>query len=214
VCLLILLFGSLVALAPRSEGATVVGVTKMADLVGYAYDGTERSIEWTVSEYTSVTGRAHNPTLSGSSVSFELSVRRGASRYDTPHLLRVSYVLNATNTPGLRVTAANPSASELRAANYLADQGESVVLRDPIGTRAGGGTSDLLVGGKAWDVYSPTTGNVDRIVSAVAKKGSQVNGGGVIIDLSGSTVTPAELANIEARLAGIGANVGKVVVIK
>jgi hypothetical protein len=159
VCLLILLFGSLVALAPRSEGATVVGVTRMADLVGYAYDGTERSIERAVSEYTNVTGKAHNPTLSGSSVSFELSVRRGASRYDTPHLLRVSYVVNATNTPvddlvsaACRTNSFTPETRVLMAdgtTKAIEDirVGDQVVAFDPeTGERGPRTVTDTIVG--------------------------------------------------------------------
>ena len=72
---------------------------------------------------------------------------------------------------------------------------DCVVLRDPVGSR-GTATSDLLVDGVQWDVYTPTTGNVSRIVSAVASKGSQVQGGGVIIDLSRTSVTADQRANI------------------
>ena len=113
----------------------------------------------------------------------------------------------------LSITAANPSESEVRAAKYLQDQGRHVVLRDPVGTRAGGLTSDLLVDGEKWDVYTPKTSNVSRIVSAVASKGSQVHGGGVVIDLSETTVTPDQLANIQARVAGSGGRVGNIEVI-
>ncbi|MFD2768308.1 RHS repeat-associated core domain-containing protein [Micromonospora eburnea] len=85
----------------------------------------------------------------------------------------------------LYVTAANPSASELRAAQYMLDRGASrVILRDPVGTRAGGMTSDLLVDGVNWDVYTPTSGTVKSILSKVAKKHDQVHGGGVIVDLA------------------------------
>jgi hypothetical protein len=112
----------------------------------------------------------------------------------------------------LTVTAANPSASERRAAQFMADQGHDVELRDPVGTRAGGGTSDLLVDGERWDVYTPQTKNPNRIISAVASKGSQVLGGGVIIDLAESEVTADQLGNVAARIAGTGARVGKIVV--
>ncbi len=53
------------------------------------------------------------------------------------------------------------SASELRAAQHMADSGRVVTLRPPMGTRAGGGTSDLLVDGVRYDVYTPTTRNPD-----------------------------------------------------
>ncbi|MGD0808295.1 MAG: RHS repeat-associated core domain-containing protein, partial [Acidimicrobiales bacterium] len=108
---------------------------------------------------------------------------------------------------------ATPSVSELRAAQYLADQGNHVILRAPVGTQAGGQTSDLLVNGQNWDVYSPSTANPDRIISAIASKGSQVHGGGIIVDLSGTSVTPEQLGNVEARVAGTGARVGKVVIL-
>jgi hypothetical protein len=104
------------------------------------------------------------------------------------------------------------SVSERSAAQHLYEQGFDVTLRSPVGTRGAGGTSDLLVNGVPWDVYTPTTGNVNAIVSAAARKGSQVPGGGVIIDLSNTTVTPAQLANIQARVAGTGSRVGTVVV--
>ena len=106
--------------------------------------------------------------------------------------------------PGLlKIEASNPSASEVSAAEYMAGQGNRVLLRDPVGPR-GSATSDLLVNGEQWDVYTPTTGNASRFVSAVASKGSQVRGGGVIIDLSQSSVTADQLANIQARIAGTG----------
>jgi hypothetical protein len=121
-------------------------------------------------------------------------------------------VHNGTQCALPLITAANPSQSEVTAAMELADRGSDVVLRDPIGTRAGGLTSDLLVNGEPWDVYTPTTGNVSRIVSAVASKGSQVQGGGVIIDLSQTSVTADQLANIQARIAGTGARIGQILV--
>lgn len=49
--------------------------------------------------------------------------------------------------PNLKITASNPSASELRAARYMAAQGFNVELRDPVGKRIDGGTSDLVVNG-------------------------------------------------------------------
>ncbi|MFG1610898.1 RHS repeat-associated core domain-containing protein [Actinoplanes sp. NPDC049265] len=112
----------------------------------------------------------------------------------------------------LRVSAANPSASELAAAQHMAARGSKVVLRDPVGPR-GTATSDLLVDGVQWDVYTPTTGNVSRIVSSVASKGSQVQGGGVVVDLSRTSVSADQLANIQARIAGTGARVGQIEVI-
>ena len=43
----------------------------------------------------------------------------------------------------LEITATNPSASEIRAAEEMAGAGSRVTLRDPVGTRAGGGTSGI-----------------------------------------------------------------------
>ncbi len=83
----------------------------------------------------------------------------------------------------LTVTAKNPSASEREAAQYLADQGNQVTLRPPVGTKADGGTSDLIVNGVRWDVYTPNSRNVKAILSKTAKKFTQVHGGGVIVDL-------------------------------
>jgi RHS repeat-associated protein len=85
------------------------------------------------------------------------------------------------------------SVSELRVARHLAAEGNKVRLRPPTGI---GRTSDLLVNGERWDVYTPKTANINRIVSAAAKKGSQVPGGGVIIDLSESPLTRADLGNL------------------
>ena len=112
----------------------------------------------------------------------------------------------------LRVSAAKPSASEVRAAEHMAAKGHRVSLRDPVGTRKDGLTSDLLVDDVRWDVYSPTTGSTNRIISNTASKGSQVHGGGVLIDLAGSPVTSADLieANIFARVAGSGGRVGQI----
>ncbi|MEV6242971.1 RHS repeat-associated core domain-containing protein [Lentzea sp. NPDC051838] len=135
---------------------------------------------------------------------------------ETPVLVHNQNCANVIAGPrlgSLRVSAAKPSAAELRGAQEMAARGNDVVLRDPVGTRKDGDTSDLLVNGVRWDVYSPKTGNADRIVSAVASKGSQVHGGGVIVDLSRSSVTADQLANIEARVFGTGGRVGQIVVL-
>lgn len=116
------------------------------------------------------------------------------------------------NPGSLKITATSPSESEVKAAELIAGQGHQVELRNPTGTRAGGGTSDLVVDGVNWDVYTPTTNNAGRIVSTVASKGSQVLGGGVVVDLSKTSVTPEELGNIEYRVARTGARVSRVVV--
>ncbi|XUM02221.1 RHS repeat-associated core domain-containing protein [Streptomyces venezuelae ATCC 10712] len=115
-----------------------------------------------------------------------------------------------TVRPGqLTITAKNPSASEVSAAEHMASLGKKVELRDPVGTRAGGQTSDLLVDGVPWDVYSPTTTNPSAILSKVAKKHSQVHGGGVIVDLSGTGLSPAQFDGALARVNGLIRSWGK-----
>ncbi|MFE7379763.1 hypothetical protein ACFU9F_05270 [Streptomyces zhihengii] len=77
----------------------------------------------------------------------------------------------------------------------MASLGNRVTLRDPIGTRAGGQTSDLLVNDVPWDVYSPQSSSVKGILNKVAKKHSQVHGGGVIVDLSGTGLSVADFGS-------------------
>lgn len=103
------------------------------------------------------------------------------------------------------------SASELRAAEHMASLGKKVQLRQPVGTRADGGTSDLLIDGERYDVYSPKTGNPARIVSAIAKKNSQAEG--IIVDLSDSPVKSDQLGNLLYRVQGAGATNIKYIII-
>jgi RHS repeat-associated protein len=104
------------------------------------------------------------------------------------------------------------SASEKRAAQHMADLGNDVVLRPPTGTRAAGGTSDLLVNGVRYDVYTPETTKADRIISAIAKKNSQAEG--VVLDLSNTSVTREQLGDVLKRVNGSGAkNIRDVVII-
>jgi len=111
---------------------------------------------------------------------------------------------DAKNSAGtLIIGAGNFSASERAAAQHMADLGNDVVLRAPTGTRAGGGTSDLLVNGVPYDVYTPTTNNPNRIVSAIASKNTQASG--IVLDLSNTTVTSEQLGNILQRVRGAGA---------
>jgi hypothetical protein len=102
----------------------------------------------------------------------------------------------------LRVTAKNPSASEIAGAEYMAGLGNRVTLRDPIGSRAGGQTSDLVVNGVPWDILTPTSDSVQAILNKAAKKHSQVHGGGVLIDLSGTNLSAADFGNALARING------------
>ncbi len=109
------------------------------------------------------------------------------------------------------VEAGSYSASERNAAQHMADLGNEVTLRPPAGTRAGGGTSDMLVNGVPYDVYTPTTSNPNAIISAMAKKNSQASGS--VLDLSQPTVTQAQLGNALARVRGAGAtNITDIVV--
>jgi hypothetical protein len=72
-----------------------------------------------------------------------------------------------------------------------------------VGTRAGGGTSDLLADGTRYDVYIPITSNLKAIISAMAKKNLQTEG--IVLDLSQSNVTPEQLGDVLARVRGAGA---------
>lgn len=104
------------------------------------------------------------------------------------------------------------SQSEIDSAYHMAAQGKLVELRSPVGTRAGGGTSDLLVNGVPYDVYTPTTGNAGRIISAIAKKNSQAEG--IVLDLSKSSVTKEQLGDVLSRVKGAGAkNINDIVII-
>lgn len=103
------------------------------------------------------------------------------------------------------------SASEIKAAEYMRDLGNDVTLRVPQGTRSGGGTSDLLVNGVNYDVYTPITGNPSRIISGIAAKKDQASG--IVLDLAQTTVTAEDLGDIMARLAGKGVTTIKDIVI-
>jgi hypothetical protein len=123
---------------------------------------------------------------------------------------------NAGNVRGAPTTSAIPnggsllidvggdfSASELNAARLLASEGNNVILRIPTGTRAAGGTSDLLVNGVRYDVYTPNSSSANRIISELAKKNSQATR--LILDLSNSSVRIEDLRNVLARVRGAGA---------
>lgn len=94
----------------------------------------------------------------------------------------------------------NHSSSEIKAAQYMADLGNDVILRPPIGTRSEGGTSDLLVNGINYDVYTPTTDNSSAIIRAITKKNKQTSG--IVLDLAMTTVTESELGNVLLRVQG------------
>ena len=106
------------------------------------------------------------------------------------------------------------SESEKRAAEYMYNLGNNdVILRIPKGKRIDGGTSDLLINGINYDVYTPITKNPSRIVSAIADKKNQATG--IILDLSQTNVTIEQLGNIKARLAGKGVNnISDIIILK
>lgn len=104
----------------------------------------------------------------------------------------------APDAPQLRITAVNATAEETRAAQKVHALGHEVVLRDPPhggGTR-GVDTSDLIVDGEQYDIYSPETGNLNRIVSELVRKRSQVTGGGVVLNLENS---PLDVTDIDVE---------------
>ena len=93
----------------------------------------------------------------------------------------------------------------------MANLGNEVILRQPTQGSVGR-VSDLLVNGVTYDVYTPVTANANRIISAIASKGSQANG--IVLDLSQTTVKLQDLGNILARVQGAGAtNITDIVVI-
>ncbi|WP_432803791.1 CdiA C-terminal domain-containing protein [Cupriavidus pauculus] len=81
-------------------------------------------------------------------------------------------------------------------------------VQEPVGE-----TSDLLVNGVAYDVYTPTTSNPNRIVSAIASKNTQATD--IVLDLTNSSVTPEQLGSILQRVRGAGAtNITDIKIIK
>ncbi len=110
----------------------------------------------------------------------------------------------------LRIVGSGFSASERGAAEFLARQGHDVVLRAASGL---GRTSDLLVDGIPYDVYTPITGSIDRIVSEIAKKGSQVKGGGVVVDLSRTLLSGIDAGDLLARVQGVTSSVTHIIIL-
>ncbi len=93
------------------------------------------------------------------------------------------------------------SQSEINSAWDVAAMGRKVELRSPQGVRSPyGNTSDLLVDGVPYDVYTPTLNNPEKIFQYIRKKNNQAQG--VVVDLRNVNVTPAQLANVQARLNG------------
>jgi len=109
----------------------------------------------------------------------------------------------------------NPQAysqSEIRAAEFMKARGNNVVLRPPTGTRAGGKTYDLVVNGTNYDVLTPVSPNQNSVFRSIRNKNDQARG--IVVDLSETSVTEADLGNVMARLKGAGAdNIREVVFI-
>jgi hypothetical protein len=107
-------------------------------------------------------------------------------------------VNNAKKATDLEISAASAFAKA---------RGYTVFLRDP-STIDGVCTSDLLVArdGKqvAYDIYSPTTSNANRIIGEMAHKNKQAEG--IILDLRRSQVTDESLGNVLKRVQNSGAS--------
>jgi hypothetical protein len=122
------------------------------------------------------------------------------------------FSINTTKTGTLIIENGGKfSESEIRAAEYLQSLGNDVLLRIPRGTRAGGNTSDLLVNGVSYDVYTPITNNPNRIFTGIADKKDQASG--IVLDLSKTSVTAEQLGDIMARLKGKGITTIKDIII-
>jgi RHS repeat-associated protein len=117
--------------------------------------------------------------------------------------------LTAGSAGSLQVVGSGFSASEQSAAEALAAEGRNVILRQASGVER---MSDLVVDGVPYDVYTPTTGSIDRIISAIASKGSQVNGGGIVLDLSKSSLSGINAADLLARVQGVTNNVSDIII--
>jgi RHS repeat-associated protein len=111
----------------------------------------------------------------------------------------------------LTIQPGSYSQSEIDASVFMANRvGPTVpvTLRQPTGERkCDGKTSDLDVGGKAYDVYTPKTSNPGRIVGGILDKNNQATG--VVVDLRGNTTKEADLGNVMGRMKGAMDKQGK-----
>ncbi|WP_428037165.1 hypothetical protein [Chryseobacterium nepalense] len=74
-----------------------------------------------------------------------------------------------------------------------------------------GRTSDLLINGISYDVYTPETSNISSIVRAIRNKNTQCNG--VVLDLSKTSIKALDLGNLLKRVQGAGAkNINDIVI--
>lgn len=117
------------------------------------------------------------------------------------------------------------AAAEIQAAKALRAEGFNVHFQTAAGDVGVRGvrTSDFLVGGSRgtgiggvpFDVFSPTTSNVSRLVGQLAKKPAQADR--FVLDLSRTLVQPSELANVETRInriPGISRPVQEVILVR
>nr|WP_256434497.1 RHS repeat-associated core domain-containing protein [Flavobacterium sp. 28A] len=134
------------------------------------------------------------------------SIPKLATVYATISILRGFKLSAGKNNFSLTISEGSYSSSEMNAANYMWKEGNNVTLRPPSGTRTAtgtGGTSDLVVNGVNYDVYTPISNNPNSIISAIAKKNKQANG--IVLDLSKTNVTADQLGNVLKRVQGAGA---------
>ncbi|GAA3954571.1 hypothetical protein GO495_31455 [Chitinophaga oryziterrae] len=104
------------------------------------------------------------------------------------------------------------SESEINAAKYMKGLGYDVLLRSPKGTRAQGGTSDLVVDGTNYDVFTPKSDKVNNIITNMRKKNSQTTG--IVLDLSQTTVTAEDLGgNVLQRVRSTAKNIKDIVIL-
>jgi RHS repeat-associated protein len=102
--------------------------------------------------------------------------------------------------------ALNFSRSELNSAMWMAEEGNSVVLREAAKATRGKGTSDLLVNGDPWDVFTPTSANPRSVAPAIAKKGNQAPR--VVVDLSETSVTSEVLGGVAGLMGEVLNQIG------
>lgn len=111
----------------------------------------------------------------------------------------------------LQIIGSQFSESEIRAASHFIEAGRTVVLREAPGEVR---TSDLLVDGVDYDVYTPQrTTSLNNIVRAISKKRTQVRGGGVVLDLSESELTGVDAEQLLRRVRGLTSNISDIVII-
>jgi YD repeat-containing protein len=100
---------------------------------------------------------------------------------------------DAATVGSLEVVGDGFSASEKVSSSVPCGSSQDVVLREATGI---GRTSDLLVNGTPYDVYTPAEGtSVRNILSRAASKWTQVDGGGVVIDLSNTGLSAADFGS-------------------